>query len=135
MSPEMVTAGGVAESSQPRSTPYEGDESLLVRYRVPEAVWTFSVITSPRPPEDLLLNVEMSFENQVVYMRAVEVDISTEGETPQEALQGLVGGIKEWLEFLREEQPELVADLEEQRRYVNLLRYSPDTWFKSVHII
>jgi hypothetical protein len=93
------------------------------------------VITSPRPPEDLLLNVEMSFENQVVYMRAVEVDISTEGETPQEALQGLVGGIKEWLEFLREEQPELVADPEEQRRYVNLLRYSPDTWFKSVHII
>ena len=91
MSPEMVTAGGVAESSQPRSTPYEGDGSLLVRYRVPEAVWTFSVITSPRPPEDLLLNVEMSFENQVVYMRAVEVDISTEGETPQEALQGLVG--------------------------------------------
>jgi hypothetical protein len=134
MSPETVTTGGVAEASEPKSTHRDNGEPLSIRYRVPEAAPTFWVELPPRPPERLLLSVVVAFENNAVYMRAVEVDVSTEGETPHEAVESLVSGITEWLKFLQEEQPDLSPDLEPQRRYVELLNYSPATWFGPVRV-
>lgn len=131
MSPEVITVGGVAETSEPQSTPYDDEFGgvLSIHYRTNKSEPTFTVETSLRPPDGLLLSVELAFEGEAVYMRAVEVDISTEGETPDEALESLVGSVREWLEFLHEERPDLAPDLEPQRRYTRLLRYSPSTWF------
>lgn len=134
MSPETITIGGVAESSEPKSTYRDNGETLSIRYRVAEAAPKFWVHLPPRPSEELLLSVVVAFENDAVYMRAVEVDVSAEGETPYEAVLSLVGGITEWLKFLREEQPELSPELEPQRRYVELLNYLPATWFKPVRV-
>jgi hypothetical protein len=134
MSPDTVTVGGAAEVSEPKSTHRNNGGKVFISYHVPETDPTFQVHLPPRPSEDLLLNVVVAFENDAVYMRAVEVDVSTEGDNPYEAVLSLVGGITEWLKFLQEEQPELSPDLEPQRRYVDLLNYSPATWFRPVRV-
>jgi hypothetical protein len=129
MSPETISAGGVGEASEPRSTPYRGDR-FSVRYGPSGGIsTTFNVEASVRPPEDLLLGMEVAFENGAYSVRAVEVDVVVEEETPQEAYHSLLETVKDWLEYLDEEQPELAPDLEPQRRYTRLLRYEPYTWF------
>jgi hypothetical protein len=133
MSPETIAAGEIAEVSEPRGT-FKNGGTHHIRYKAPEAVRTFNVSMPPQPPEDLRLGLEVVFESGVVYMRAAEVDVSTEAETPFEATRSLVGGIREWLMFLREEQPNVAPNLEPQLRYVELLDYSSVTWFKPVRV-
>lgn len=133
MSPEAIPAGGVAEASEPRGTPYNGG-TLAIRYRVTEpaeAARAFTVRTPVSPPEDLLLDVEVAVENHVVFLRAVQVDVAIEEDVmPLRAFSSLVSAVKGWLTYLEEEEPELAPDLEPQRRYTALLGYDPQTWFR-----
>lgn len=109
----------------------EASESAPVRYVVPPTVETFKVrVPWLRVPSELLLSVEAASENGAFYMRAIEVDVAVEGETPLEALLDLLAAVRGWLEYLREEMPKLAPDLEPQRRYVALLNYEPSGWIR-----
>jgi hypothetical protein len=135
MSPDTIQAGGVGEASEPRSTPYQGDR-FSVHYSPSRVVSTiFNVEATARPPEDLLLGMEVTFENGAYSVRAVEVDVIVEEETPQEAYHSLLETVKDWLEYLDEENPDLAPDLEPQRRYTRLLRYEPYTWFGHLIVV
>ncbi len=124
-------AGGIRKFPAPTSAP---TQQFSVHYNLEQQHRTFNVAVPKSPPEELLLNVEAAVENGAVFMRAIEVDVAVEGETHQEAVQSLARTIMGWLEFLREEEPELAPDLEPQRGYIELLRYHPLTWFKSIRI-
>lgn len=100
-----------------------------MHYEPPRVVRRFVVPTSLAPPESLLLDIEVAFENGVYFLRAVEVDVAIEEEKPQDAFRSLTEAVRGWLEYLGEESPVLAPDLEPQRRYTRLLRYEPDTWF------
>lgn len=128
MSPNTVVAGGVGESSEPRSTPYDS-ERYSIRYNRTGTVLAFNVKASVAPPKSLLLDIEMESENGAFSLRAVQVDVTVEEDEAQDAFLSLVDAVKGWLEFLQEENPGLAPDLESQRRYTRLLRYDPDTWF------
>jgi hypothetical protein len=67
-------------------------------------------------------------------MNAVGVDVAVEAAEPTEAFRELVGAIRAWLEFLRDEQPTLASDLEKQRRYVALLDHDSGTWFRRLYL-
>jgi hypothetical protein len=133
MSPETIPAGGIRETSEPRATPGEEGE-LSVSYEQVPAARSFSVPISPAPPENLLLDIEMSIENGVYFLRAVEVDVVVEEEEPRDAFHSLTEAIRDWLEYLEEEQPALTPDLEKQRPYTRLLHYDSDTWFRHLLI-
>ncbi len=128
MSPNTIAAGGIGESSEPRSTPYDG-ERYSIRYDRVGAVQAFRVEASVAPPESLLLDIEVVSENDAYSLRAVQVDVTVEEEEPQDAFVSLTDAVREWLEYLQDEDPVLAPDLEPQRRYTRLLRYAPHTWF------
>jgi hypothetical protein len=128
----LDSVGGVREYEEPSTTPSDHGEHYSVHYEIGERPSrTFMVVAPKRPSEDLLLSVEIAEENGAFYMRAVEVDVSVEGDNPSETLQDLSASVREWLEYLREEEPALASDLENQRRYVALLRFDSSTWFKA----
>ena len=132
MSLETIPTEGVRDFPPPESTSPE--VGVSVRYNLQRPRRIFNVTVPKSPPERLLLNVEAEVEEGAVFVRAIEVDVAVEGDTPEQALQSLVRNITGWLEYLQEEQPALASDLEPQRRYVGLLRYHPLTWFKSIRI-
>ncbi len=134
MSPNtMAAAGGIGESSQPRSTPYDGGR-YSIRYDRADRVFAFNVETSVAPPKSLLLDIEMASANGAYSVRAMQVDVTVEEDEPQKAFDSLADAVKEWLEYLQEEDPVLADDLEPQRRYTHLLRYAPHTWFGRLFI-
>lgn len=108
----------------------EASESAPVRYEVLPTVEAFKVRVPLGVPSELLLSVEAASENGAFYMRAIEVDVAVEGETPLEALLDLLAAVRGWLEYLREEMPKLAPDLEPQRRYVALLDYESSGWIR-----
>ncbi len=128
MSPNALAAGGIGEASEPRHTrDVSGYRSI--RYNRSAAFINFNVEVSPAPPDNLLLDIEVESEGGTYSLRAVQVDVTVEDDGPQEAFLGLAEAVKEWLEYLEEEDPVLAPDLEPQRRYTRLLRYAPHTWF------
>ncbi|CAN5621313.1 hypothetical protein BH24ACT21_BH24ACT21_03220 [soil metagenome] len=128
MSPETIAAGGLSEASEPRSTPYDGG-TLSIRYRMAETSHAFSLTIPKKPPEHLLLDVEMAVEDAGVFLRAVQVDVAVEEDTSIMAFGSLIRAVMGWLNFLAEEQPKLAPELEAQQRYTELLNYDPATWF------
>ena len=133
MSLNAIPAGGVREFPAPEATPY-GEQRFSVRYKMSRTRGTYSVPVPKSPPDHLLLSVETEIENGAVFMRAVEVDVAVEGDAPEDTLMVLIDTIEGWLRFLRDEEPTLAPELEPQRRYVELLRYHPVTWFKPIRI-
>lgn len=132
MTVRLDPVGGVREWIEPMSTPFDRGLKHTVRYELAENLgYTFNVVAPKRPPDDLFLSVEIAEDNGAFYMRATEIDVSVEGDSPAEAIRELSEAVKDWLEYLREEKPALVADLENQRRYVALLDFAPLTWFRA----
>jgi hypothetical protein len=79
-----------------------------------------SVQVPESPPEQLLLNVAMTFIRGIpVRLRAIDFGIVAEGGSVQEAFSELVADIRERLESSDDARAEL-------------LRYSPDAWFRFV---
>lgn len=128
----LDSVGGVREWSEPSTTPFDHGEHYPVSYELSgRPGLTYNVVALKAPPRELLLSVEIAEENGAFYMRASEVDVSVEGDSPTEALQDLSESVRDWLEYLQEENPALVSTLESQQRYVALLDFNPLTWFRA----
>lgn len=128
----VQSAGGIREWREPWATPSDHVQHPKPRYVVGERPGrVFNVFVAKSPPDELLLSVEIVQENNVFYMRAIEVDVSVEEEHPGDVLRSLRNSVKDWLEYLAEENPILAPDMESQRRYVALLDFDPLTWFRA----
>jgi hypothetical protein len=112
-------------------TPLEG-VGLRYRYLISAEAHSFRFPVPALPPRDLLLKIAVSQENGTVTMLAVDFDIAAKGDNPADTLGQLMGAVEEWLEYLRDEAPDLDANLAPQRRFVDLLKYDRGTWFKLV---
>lgn len=60
-----------------------------------------------------------------------ELDISAEGDTAPEAFAAVLHAARDWLAYLRDEEPPLAENLVEQEKYVALLDAPIFSWFKS----
>jgi hypothetical protein len=87
----------------------------------------------PVPP-DLLMTLELGLEDDHAWAHIPELDVSGEGPGVNEALQAVLAAARDWLSYLRDEQPELAAELEAQRRYVALLDLPGHGWFKTYNL-
>jgi hypothetical protein len=135
MSPDVITpTGGVAVADRPAVAQIDGAQELPIRYHTVPPAQSFGVPVPARPPADLLLEVEVSNEDGVVIMSAVELDVTVEADNPAESFSQLREAIREWLEYLRDEAPGLAPELEEQRRFAELLNYEPGTWFGTLYL-
>ncbi len=124
--------GGIREWQEPSTTPFGHGEYHPIRYELGERTGrTFKVTARKSPPSELVLSVEIAQENGAFYMRATQVDVSVEDDNPAEVLRDLAESVKDWLEYLRDEELTLVSGLEGQRRYVALLEFDPSTWFRA----
>lgn len=127
------SASGVREWEEPWAAPFDHGTHHPVRYELGERRGrTFDVAVFKSPPEDLLLSVEIvQEEDGAFYMRAIEVDVSVEGANAAEALRELSGSVRDWLEYIGEEELVLAPELEHHRRYLALLDFGPLTWFRA----
>lgn len=133
MSPSYIPAGGIAERAAPETTPFGGSR-IRYRYLSEPAAGVFLIRVPIRPPADVLLDVVMSEENGTVAMNAVDLDVAVEEKDHASAVLQLMDAVQDWLEYLRDEAPELAPELVSQRRFVELLEYDRGTWFKALFI-
>lgn len=71
----IESAGGIREWREPLAAPFDRVQYQKVRYEFGERSGrVFSVPVVKSPPDELLLSVEIVQENNVFYMRAIEVD-------------------------------------------------------------
>lgn len=121
MKPESTPTRMIREPSEPQSTHHdrEADRVWPRPDHVAGSGWTLDIPVSRSPVEEALLNVVMTFGGNIVRMDAVDIDVSTEGRTAPEAYGRLVEAVSAYLEASGDERTEL-------------LRYTPDTWFRFV---
>lgn len=86
----------------------------------------------PQPaPQHLQVLVEFGQEEDGVWAHIPELDVSAEGPMLVDALRDVISAAHEWLEYLRDEQPELSPGLADQVRYVQLLDTPVYSWFRA----
>jgi len=115
--PGSNLAGEIPTPSEPQPTSEEIPTTGLVGLNTD---FIFNIQAPQPPPERLLIHTLMTFEDDVVRMRAIEANISVDEEAVQDAFRALVEGVKQWLESSRDEQA------------AQILHRSPDTWFRFV---
>ncbi len=130
MTPVVVTPSHVIpEDLAPVST---GPPVHLTYER--EEIRSFRVdLPAPAPPE-LRVNAHFGIEETGAWASVPELDISAEGEDLGDALRNLISTTRDWLSYLREEQPELSEALRAQERYVPLHDAPEFSWFKSIKL-
>ena len=129
MTPVVTPSHAVAPELLPSPTEPTGK----VRYQtVP--LPTFRVrLPAPAPPE-LRVTARLAHEEGGVWASVPELDLAAEGEGLDDALVSLIGTMREWLTYLREEAPPLTPGLESQRRYVRLLDAPEFSWFRRIEL-
>ncbi len=60
-----------------------------------------------------------------------ELDVSGEGASAQEAFAAAVRAARDWLVYLKEENPDLSEELAAHRHHLELLDAPLFSWFKS----
>lgn len=109
------------DPSTPQSTPLDEEASRVWPH--PEHIvgvgWTMEVSVPPSPPEEAVLDVVITFGNDLVRMEAVDIGVSTEGSKAPNVYARLIDSVSEHLEATEGERSEL-------------LNYTPDTWFRFV---
>ena len=89
-------------------------------------------VAASAPPE-LQVTLEIGQEGEAWWARIPELDVTGDGDDLRQALAAVYGAAREWLTYLRDEQPRLAgARLAIQRRHVALLNAPGTSWFKDV---
>lgn len=126
-SPSLSIAGVVEVESAPVPT---GTEDVVVSYERREAPTSYRLqIPRPAPPE-LRVTLELGTEGDFIWARIPELDITAEGQTVGEALRNIFSAARAWLEYVRDDQPDLAEELRSQARFTGLLDAPEFSWFK-----
>lgn len=133
MTPSVLTPAGIFDDPTSVSVPTqsEGLHVSYARYRKRSDASVYN-IRLPRPaPPNLRVSIELGREDEGIWARVPELNVAADGADIDETLRNLLGAVRDWLIYLREEQPSLAADLASQARYVALLDAPVFSWFKS----
>lgn len=123
----LSIAGVVEIEAAPAPT---GTEQAAVSYERRETFTSYR-LQIPRPaPPDLRVTLELGAEGDFIWARIPELDVTAEGETVAETLRNILSAARAWLEYVREDQPDLAEDLRNQARFVGLLDAPEFSWFK-----
>ena len=122
-----------SDAAAPDAVPVPTGPHVQVQY-VRAATRTFKVsLPAPAPP-NLRLCAHFHEEPEGVWARVDEIDVAAEGESLDEAFRNLIATIRSWLEYLREDAPELTDQLRGQARYLPLLDAPEFSWFRSIKL-
>ena|SRR5271154_7356050 len=89
------------------------------------------VILPASAPREIQVTLELGKEEAGVWAHIVELDVSAEGADAREAFSAVLSAAREWLAYIRDEQPALAPELGDQQRYVPLLESPVFSWFKT----
>ena len=133
MTQPVQLSGPPGLSNNPRTVTFRffSSSGQLPRY-VHKEVRT-EVIHVPSPaPANVRVTLEIVREDNAYFARIPEIDVAGEGDSPNDAFRSVLAAARSWLEYLNEETPDLVAELEPQRRYLPLLRAPLFSWFRDI---
>jgi hypothetical protein len=109
--------------------------SFRLKYSAQTKVRMQRLLVYSAPPR-LQVSLEIGPEGEeAAWARIPELDITAEGDDMSKALQGVVDAARNWLAYLREQEPELAPELVGQKRYVGLLDVPPYGWFRSYRLV
>ncbi len=112
----VTTSRAVVDVRYPRHAPVK---SYRVRLRTPA-------------PPDLRVSLELGSEAEAVWAAVPELNLTAEGADIAEAFAAIVRVMKDWLQYLRDADPDLADNLKPQARYVPLLDAPEFSWFTSI---
>ena len=113
-----------AEPTQPGGYRYVRGEELI----------SYRVSFRPVAPARLRVHLELFQEDEGVWARIPELDVSAEGADVKEAFMNVLAAAREWLSYIREEEPSLSDDLLAQARYAALLDSPSFSWFAGIKL-
>ena len=106
------------------------------RYRPsPKGTHSYSVSAVDLAPPELRLTLRLRREDDAIWARIDELDVSAEGTDVFDALRGIIGAVRDLLGYLRDETSPLAPDLEAQARFVPLLDARPSSWFRTTAFV
>ena len=132
MTPSLMVAGGIdpAEIAEPDIAQPEGAPPIRVRYPTYEA--SDSSYAARIEPIRLLAIVRPTEHGYIAH--AAVLNALGYGDTPGSALDDLADSIRQYLEFIRDDEPQLAASVAHHARYVSLLEMPRGSWFAWVRL-
>lgn len=106
-----------------------------VKYLPRSDVRSYMVRLPAPAPRQLRVSLELGQEENVVWARVPELDVSAEGEGLAEAFANVIAATRAWLAYLRDDQPELGPEIAGQARYLPLLEAPVFSWFKHFRFV
>jgi hypothetical protein len=106
-----------------------------VKYLARADVRSYMVRLPAPAPRQLRVSLELGQEENGVWARVPELDVSAEGEGVAEAFGNVIAATRAWLAYLQEAQPELGPEIAGQARYLPLLEAPVFSWFKHFRFV
>lgn len=135
MTTATTVAGSLVEGDEVRVIALSDDQEIRLQY--PANVSRPSGAGQPRSSGYVIatgkrLSVVMRQSEGGWIARTPELDALGHGGTMDAAIQNLLDAVAEYLEFLRDDEPELAPDIAHHLDYLLLLKVSQMSWFGSV---
>jgi predicted RNase H-like HicB family nuclease len=129
VTPTLV-AGGLTGDASVQVTADEGQRPMMtIRYAQPRPVGSsYPIFIAPR----LSAVVEQGAETWTA--RVPELNGLGYGETSEQALEMLRESLEQYLEYLRDEKPDLAPEIAHHAAFIHLLKTPPMLWFASVSV-
>jgi predicted RNase H-like HicB family nuclease len=130
VTPTLV-AGGLTEDTGEEVAATPGGKMLILRYtptRVATAGPAYRISISKR------LSAVLRRSEDGWIARAPDLNALGHGDSAEAALDDLAESIGQYLEFLRDDRPELAPAIAHHGGYISLLQVPQGTWFASVDI-
>lgn len=122
----MITPSGAPSSAYRKVC----NAQFSARYLYQEFERYIVRIPAPAPPE-LRMTLQLGQEGDAgVWAHIEELDVSAEGRSVDDAFRNVLAAAREWLTYVRDENPELAPELAHQARYLPLLAAPPFSWFR-----
>jgi hypothetical protein len=124
----VVTPTGIPSSASP-------DPGRRVTSGAPVHEFIRYQLHLPAPaPANLRVSLRLGKEDDGVWAHIGELDVSAEGANISEAFLNVLAAAREWLAYIRDDEPDLAEDLAAQVQYVRLLEAPPFSWFKTIEL-
>ena len=129
MTPTTLVAGTVTEDEQLEIARPQG-ERIALTLRYPPALPGAG--TYPVRVETARLTISVRPSDEGWIARAPQLNAIGYGATPDDALDDLRDAIEQYLEFLRDDEPQLAPAVAHHATYVQLLDAPRAVWFASI---
>jgi predicted RNase H-like HicB family nuclease len=125
---DTLVAGALDVDARLAVTPQQG-RAMILQYARPELAGTsYPIVFAPR------LSAVVRQGEAVWTATAPDINGLGCGDTWEEALEDLRESVEEYLEYIRDDRPELAPDIAHHVSFLELLKTPPALWFASVSV-